>query len=76
MDIQEILCNICASDDVITYSSVVCVVTMVTKCLLVTRRRTLFYWSKSKYFAQITNWDVRLVNLSPDCIVLTLKTTS
>jgi len=26
MDIKEILCNICASDDVITYASVVCVV--------------------------------------------------
>jgi len=26
MDIKRILCNICASDDVITYASVVCVV--------------------------------------------------
>jgi len=26
MDIKEILCNICASDDVIIYASVVCVV--------------------------------------------------
>ena len=26
MDIKGILCNICASDDVITYASVVCVV--------------------------------------------------
>jgi len=36
----------------------------------------LFYWSKSKYFAQITNWDDRLVKLSPNCIVLTLKIAS
>jgi len=26
MDIKGILCNICASDDIITYASVVCIV--------------------------------------------------
>jgi len=48
----------------------------VTKCLLVTGRRTLFYWSKNEYFAQITNWDDHLIKLSPNCIVLTLKIAS
>jgi len=24
----------------------------------------LFYWTKSKYYTQIMNWDVRLVTLS------------
>ena len=38
--------------------------------------RTLFYWSKSKQFAQITNWDDRLVKLRPNCIVLALKIAS
>jgi len=62
MDIKGILCNICASNDVITYTSVVCIVNAgrqkVTKCLLVTKCCTLFYWSKSKYFTQM-NWDIR-----------------
>jgi len=40
------------------------------------RHRNLFYQTKSKHYAQITNLDDRLIKPSPNCILLTLETCS